>query len=210
MLFDADDLARIDALCALGADAVKRGLVLASGGNLSVRLADGSFAVTSSGAWLDRLDRGSFSVMTSEGESVGGAPMPSSEWKLHQRAYAARPDARTVIHVHPQYAVLVVTLGHDIRLLTLDHAYYVRSVGTTEFFPNGSDELADSAAEQLLSHDCVVMKHHGCTVVADEVDMAYRRVLNLEEAARSTVIAYQLGDTGSEFPPEEFARLHHA
>lgn len=202
--------ALINELCEVGRDAVQRGLVLASGGNLSVRLDDESFAITASGAWLDRLTEESFSVVSLDGEVRAGHPSPSSEWKLHQRAYLTRPDVQTVIHMHPQHAVLMSTLGHEIRLLTLDHAYYVHSVGETPFYPNGSDELADSAAQELAEHNCVVMKHHGCTVVASDTDMAYRRVLNLEEAAKATLIAHQLGDEDTVFPAEEFARLHHA
>ncbi|HQH07042.1 MAG TPA: class II aldolase/adducin family protein, partial [Phycicoccus sp.] len=38
-----------------GRQVVERGLVLASGGNLSARLTDDAFVVTASGTWLDRL-----------------------------------------------------------------------------------------------------------------------------------------------------------
>jgi L-fuculose-phosphate aldolase len=138
--------------------------------------------------------------MTLSGEVTEGSPTPSSEWRLHQRAYAARPDAECVIHLHPHHAVVLASLGHPIRLLTLDHALYVGSVGVTPFYPNGSDELADSAAEQLREHDCVIMQHHGCSVVGDTVRDTYRRALNLEDAAKATALALQLGDTTTTFP----------
>ncbi len=197
-------------LSEIGADAVQRGLILASGGNLSARLDESHFVITGSGTWLDRLRPGDFSVMNLEGDVVSGNPKPSSEWKLHQRAYQARPDAAAVIHLHPQHAVLLASIGIDIRLLTLDHAYYVRSIGVTPFYPNGSDELADTAAAELANHDCVVMRHHGCTVVGDSLEMTYRRALNLEDAAKATVLARQLGDTDTTFPAEHVPSLHHA
>lgn len=202
--------ARVAELIEVGADAVSRGLVLASGGNLSARLDDDAFVVTASGTWLDRLSPADFSVVGLDGEVRGGNPTPSSEWKLHQRAYLARPDAECTIHLHPQHAVVLASLGKPIRLLTLDHAFYVRSVGVTPFFHNGSDELADTAAEQLREHDCVVMRHHGCSVVAESVRMAYRRALNLEDAAKASILALQLGDTDTVFPPEALADIHHA
>lgn len=197
-------------LSAVGADAVRRGLVLASGGNLSARLDADRFLVTGSGTWLDRLTPEDFTVMRHDGTVEAGCPRPSSEWKLHQRAYAARPDIATVIHLHPQHAVLLATLGIEIRLLTLDHAFYVRSLGLTPFYPNGSDELADTAAAELAMHDCVVMRHHGCTVVGDTLEMTYRRALNLEDAAKATLLAQQLGDTETRFPAEHLPTLHHA
>ncbi|WP_369804459.1 class II aldolase/adducin family protein [Canibacter zhuwentaonis] len=189
----------IAALIEAGRDASSRGLVLASAGNMSVRLADGLFAITGSGVWFDELTVESFAVLDAAGRHHSGV-QPSSEWKLHQRVYAARPDVNCVIHLHPQTATLLATLGCEIRLLTLDHASYLGSIGVSEFFDNGSDELADAVAAQLGAHNCVLMKHHGCTVVADTVEMAYRRALNLESAAQMTVTALQLGDENTVFP----------
>jgi L-fuculose-phosphate aldolase len=203
-----DDL--LESLAEVGRLAVGSGLALASGGNLSARRPGSSeFVVTGAGTWLDRLTPADFSVLTLEGEVVGGAERPSSEWKLHQRTYQVRPDVNAVVHLHPQHAVLVDALGHPIRLITLDHAYYVRSVGTVPYFPNGSDELADSAAEQAREHDCIVLSHHGCSALGADVGMAYRRALNLEEAAVATYRCLAVGDTRTTFPPEAFAVLHH-
>jgi len=198
-------------LIEVGRIAVDRGLVLASGGNLSARLpGDDRFVVTAAGTWLDQLTIDSFTIMTLEGVVERGAPSPSSEWKLHSRSYRAREDVNAVIHLHPQYSVLLDALGHEIRLITLDHAYYVRSVGRTPYHPNGSDELADSAAEQAQSHDCVVLGHHGCSTLGPTISMAFRRALNLEEAAASTYRALVLGDTTTTFPPNAMRDLHHA
>lgn len=204
---------RVLELIEVARDAVQRGLVLASAGNLSVRVSDAEYAVTGSGTWLDRLTPGDFAILPlpAAPEDIAAAhPRPSSEWKLHERAYLARPDAQCVLHLHPRQAVVLASIGIPIRLLTLDHAFYVRSIGVTPFHPNGSEELADAAAEALREHDCVVMQHHGCTVVADTVEMAYRRALNLEDAAKSTALALSLGDTDTTFPPEALTDLHHA
>lgn len=203
--------ALIQELSTVGHTAVERGLVLASGGNLSARLPDGKhFVVTGSGTWLDTLSEDDFTVMSLEGEVVGGNPRPSSEWKLHQRSYQVRPDVNSVIHMHPQYAVLMDAVDKPIRLITLDHAYYVKSIGVAPYHPNGSDELADLSAAQLEDHNCVIMQHHGCTTVADSISMAYRRMLNLEEAATATYRALLLGDTTATFPVDAFDSLHHA
>lgn len=197
-------------LIEVGRTAVDKGLALASGGNLSARLPGANrFVVTGSGTWLDRLTANDFSVMTFDGDVEAGAASPSSEWKLHSRTYRVRADVNAVVHLHPQHSVLLDALGHEIRLLTLDHAYYVRSVGRTPYYPNGSDDLADSAAEQALSHDCIVMGNHGCSALGPSISMALRRALNLEEAATQTYRALVLGDTATTFPPEAMEALHH-
>lgn len=198
----------IDQLCDVGAMAVKAGLVLASGGNLSARLPGSDvFAVSGAGTRLDRLTADDFTLMNLEGVALGGPP-PSSEWKLHQRTYLARPDANSVVHLHPQYAVLLEALGHPIRLITLDHVSYVKSIGIAPYHPNGSDELADTAAEQSLHHNCVILSHHGCSAVGSDVFMAYRRAVNLEEAAIATFRALTLGDSSTEFPAELIPAVH--
>ena len=198
-------------LAAVGQAAVASGLVLASGGNLSARLpGEDSFVVTAFGTWLDRLTTDDFSIVSMSGEVIGGHPKPSSEWKLHQRSFAARPDINAVVHVHPQFAILLDALGHDIRLMTLDHAYYVKSVGVTPYYPNGSDILADSAAEQAAEHNCIVMSHHGCSALGETIEMAFRRALNLEEAATATYRAIAIGDFTTTFPAADYAQLHHA
>lgn len=198
-------------LAEAGAEAVRSGLVLASGGNLSARLPDSAeFVVTAAGTWLDRLTPADFSTVSGADGSVrDGAPTPSTEWKLHWRTYQARPDVRAIVHLHPQHAVLVDALGEEIRLLTLDQAFYLRSVGRVGYFPNGSDELADAAAAQARRHNVMVLAHHGCSALGEDVAMAYRRAANLEEAAVASYRMLLLGNRTLRFPPEHLAALHH-
>ena len=200
----------LDALCRVGASAVATGLVIGSGGNLSLRDGDNGLVVTGKGTWLDSLTPDQFAHISYEGDSQGDVT-PSSEWRLHARVYQARKDVQAVVHIHPQFTLLLTALGHKIRFITQDHAFYVGSYGQTKYWTNGSDELADTAAEQLSSgeHNVVVMGHHGICAVGDSIQAAYRRALNMEEAAKLTYHALLLGDTDSVFPPEELAKLHH-
>ncbi|WP_172174548.1 class II aldolase/adducin family protein [Brevibacterium sp. CT2-23B] len=200
-------------LSQVGLNAVQKGLALASGGNLSVRVPGADeFAVTGAGTFLDKLTVDSYATVDLAGNPTGreSAVRPSSEWKLHQRTYEARPDVNCIIHLHPQYAVLLDALGHKVRLFTLDHAFYVKSIGRTDFYPNGSDELADTAAEQAGTHNCIIMGNHGSSAIGPDIEMAYRRAVNMEQAAEATYRALLLGDTETEFPRDQWEMLHHA
>lgn len=186
-----------------GRHVVERGLVLASGGNLSARLDDDSYLVTASGTWLNRLSDTDFSVIDSDGRVVAGSSRPSVEWKLHHRTYAARPDVRAVIHLHPQHALLVDMLGQPIRTTTLDHAYYLGPIARIPFRPAGSEELADLASAAVTDGtNVVVMAHHGSSALGDTVEMALRRALNLEEAAAMTYRLLLAGNTDADFPAQ--------
>ncbi len=190
-------------LGAAGRQVVERGLVQASGGNLSVRVpGTDHFLVTATGTWLDRLTPDDFTEITLGEERVDGAARPSVEWRLHQRTYAARPDVDAIVHLHPQHVLLVDLLGAPIRFTTLDHQYYVGSAARVPFLPSGSVELADAAAEAAQDHDAVVLAHHGCSALGDSVEMALRRALNLEEAAMMTYRLLLAGNTSADFPQE--------
>ena len=196
-------------LLRVGRQAVELGLVLASGGNLSVRASDSDdYLVTARGTFLDRLTRGDLVRMTLAGEVVGPGT-PSSEWRLHQQTYLARPDVRAIVHLHPEHVVLLDAIGKPLRLLTLDHVAYVDRVARIPFHPNGSDALATAAAAAARDCDCVVLAHHGCSTVAGTVDDAFRKAVNLESAARATYRMLLLGDQSTEFPPELRATALH-
>lgn len=193
MSYPAGDLR--DQLGYAGAEVVRAGLVVGSGGNLSARQpgADQCW-ITAANTWLQRLQHAEFSLISiPDGGLRGGHPNPSSEWRLHTETYARRPDVNAIVHLHPQASVLLTALGYDIALITTDHAYYLREVVAVEFEQPGTVELAVAAAEAVAGGvNAVVLGHHGCSVLADSVELAHKRAINLEEAARATYAALLL------------------
>ncbi|MEV6842138.1 class II aldolase/adducin family protein [Actinoplanes sp. NPDC051411] len=199
-----------DQLAHVGYDVVQAGLVCGSGGNLSARIPDeDAIWVTAAGSWLDRLSRTTFTaVRASDGAptTVGNVPAqqtaqqtapriePTSELALHLALYRARPDVNAIVHLHPQTALLLDALGEHIRIVTTDHAFYLRRVSTVPFRLPGSIELASLAAAMAADGtDCLVLSHHGSVVLGDSVEMAHKRARNLEEAAQLTYRAVQAG-----------------
>ncbi|GAA2843543.1 fructose-bisphosphate aldolase [Actinoplanes cyaneus] len=191
-----------DQLAHVGYDVVQAGLVCGSGGNLSARMPDDdAIWVTASGAWLDRLSRATFApVRITDGElaTVGALPPPriepTSELALHLALYRARPDVNAVVHLHPQTALLLDALGEHIRIVTTDHAFYLRRVSTVPFRLPGTTELAAmTAAMAADGTDCLVLSQHGCVVMGDSVELAHKRARNLEEAASLTYKALAAG-----------------
>jgi L-fuculose-phosphate aldolase len=186
-----------DQLAHVGYSVVDAGLVVGSGGNLSARVpgAD-TIWVTGAGTWLDRLNRPDFSqVRLSDGAVVGdGRTPPTTELPLHLATYRARSDVSAVVHLHPQTALLLDALGERIRLVSTDHVYYLRDVVSTPFRLPGSVELAEVAAEAAATGtNCVLLAHHGCSVLGDTVELAHKRALYLEEAAQLTYRALAAG-----------------
>jgi ribulose-5-phosphate 4-epimerase/fuculose-1-phosphate aldolase len=207
-----------DQLAHVGYDVVQAGLVCGSGGNLSARIPDEDACwVTASGAWLDRLSRTAFApVQISDGApaTIGALPAPriapTSEIALHLALYRARPDVNAVVHLHPQTALLLDALGEHVRIVTTDHAFYLKRVSTVPFRIPGSTEVAAlTAAMAADGTDCLVLSQHGCVVMADTVELAHKRARNLEEAAALTYKALTLGrlEHLREVPEEFLDRL---
>jgi L-fuculose-phosphate aldolase len=127
-------------------------------------------------------------------------PTPTSEVGLHLATYQARPDVQAIVHLHPQTVLLLDALGERIRLRGARVPF--RSPGTTE--------LAELAAEAARDGtNCLVLSQHGCSVLADSVELAHKRAANLEEAARLTYRALAAGrlDDLPDCPAEFLARI---
>jgi L-fuculose-phosphate aldolase len=106
---------------------------------------------------------------------------------------------------------LLDALGENIRIVTTDHAFYLRRVSTVPFRLPGSTELAAHAAAMAADGtDCLVLSQHGCVVMADSVELAHKRAGNLEEAAMLTYRALAAGrlDALRECPDEFLDHLH--
>lgn len=93
-----------------------RGLAPATAGNYSVRLDDGSIAVTVSGAHKGRLTADGVMRVDGAGRALD-AKRPSAETLLHCLVYEADPSAGAVLHTHSvSGTVLSRALGDAIVL----------------------------------------------------------------------------------------------
>jgi L-fuculose-phosphate aldolase len=185
----------------LGRRFVNRGLVVGSGGNLSMLLPDKkSFLITGTGTSLDRLDEESFAVVSLDGTYSSSGTQPSSEYRVHLAAYQSRGDVTTCIHLHPQASVLLAALGIETKFVTVDHVYYLRKIVRIPWIRPGTQEIADAVAREIAGVNVLVLENHGCVVVAGNPELAYSRALNLEEASELTLRSRIVGIEPLEVP----------
>ena len=185
----------------LGKRFVDRGLVVGSGGNLSMLLPDKkSFLITGTGTSLDRLDEDSFAVVSLDGTYSSSGTQPSSEYRVHLAAYQSRSDVTTCIHLHPQASVLLAALGIETKFVTVDHVYYLRKIVRIPWIRPGTQEIADAVAREIAGVNVLVLENHGCVVVAGHPELAFSRALNLEEASELTLRSRIVGIEPLEVP----------
>ena len=84
----------------IGRKSVLHRYVTTIGGNISVRLSDNQFLITATGIPLDELNEENIIIIDSEGNSQEKMK-PSKETTMHLLIYHARPDVKSVVHLHP-------------------------------------------------------------------------------------------------------------
>ena len=123
---------------------------------------------------------------------------PPSESYLHIWLYRLNPDVRSVIHVHPEHAVLLTicdkpilpiygAYGSGARLALEGVPTYPRSITIHD------DRLGEEFATFMSDRTAVLMRGHGVSVVGSSAEDASVRTLALNELVTMTYKAYLLG-----------------
>jgi methylthioribulose-1-phosphate dehydratase len=102
-----------------------RGWMMGTAGNLSLRLADGTFWITASGKQKGRLEPQDFLRVAPGGEVLergGEEDRPSAETSIHDAVYRLFPAAGACFHVHsiPGNVAARMTEGDRLRLPPLE------------------------------------------------------------------------------------------
>jgi L-fuculose-phosphate aldolase len=166
-----------------------------SGGNLSIREADGDTWITPA-----RIDKGSLTrndiIRVKADGSIDGPHRPSSEFPFHRAIYERRPDIRGIVHAHP-VALVAFSICRELPNTRLFHqAHFV--CGEVAFAPYalpGSERLAQHIADEFADGpNCVILENHGVVVGGDSLSQAYQRFEALEFAAKTIIKGNLLND----------------
>jgi methylthioribulose-1-phosphate dehydratase len=182
-----DFSARAAELVQTGRFLYERGMVPATSGNLSARLADGTLAITVSGRHKGHLCEADIMRVDAEGRSLDGR-RPSAETLLHCQIYRRFPDARAVLHPHAMSATLISRLDDErVVLEGYELLKAFQSVATHEtrltipIFPNDQDiaRLAAAVDARLDDREPVhgyLIAGHGLYTWGKDVAEALRHV----------------------------------
>ena len=162
------------AIVAVGRWLDAKGWAPATAGNYSMRLDDGSFAVTVSGKHKGRLTPEDVMRVDAAGSSLDGKK-PSAETDLHLDLYARFPDCGAVLHSHSPEAVGLsrafadaasyTLAGHEMLKVLPGIATHDISVGLP--IVDNSQDMADivaAVAPALLAPDAIpayLIRAHG-------------------------------------------------
>jgi methylthioribulose-1-phosphate dehydratase len=178
-------------LCEAGRFIDGKGWVPATSGNFSIRLPDGTIAITVSGKHKGRLQIEDIMLIDTETNSLDGKK-PSAETLLHTSLYARFPSINCVLHPHALNAVLVSRVfGSGIVLENYELLKAFKGITTHEsrlvvpVFANDQDipRLA-AEIERYLDRqpDCYayVIAGHGFYTWGDSVSETLRHIEALD------------------------------
>ena len=148
------------------------GLVTGTAGNVSAR--DGELIlITASALPYEEMTVDDLVTLGPDGAVVAGEREPSSEWRVHVAVYAARPDARALVHTHSEHATAWSEGGEPLGPWL-----------TAPYFPSGSDEIATATVAALGDRDAVLLGRHGVLAVGETPASALEVCVAVEQAAR--------------------------
>lgn len=180
-------------MCEVGRRLWQRGLVGGGEGNISARLSPRQLLCTPSGVSKGHLKPADLVVIDLQGRSLNGKT-PSSEIRLHLRAYKKRPDCMAVVHAHPPTATGFALAGEEIPdNLLPESAHVLGSVALVPFSMPGTDEVPDNLEPYLEDHKAFLLSHHGAATLGSDLYDALYRMETLERVANTILIAKMVG-----------------
>jgi len=173
-----------------------RGYTTATGGNVSMRLPDGTFWVTPGGLNKARVQVEDLVRVNAQGELLEGTRKPSSETFMHLMAYQALPMAGAVVHAHPPYASGFSQAGKTLDTSSASEAVAIlgRDVPLIPYAHPGSQELAELIGGAMRPlQKAYMMKHHGVITWGTDLWDAYDILDVMELYAQSLVASIIVG-----------------
>ena len=141
-------------------------------------------------------------VCDTEGYFIDG-PIGSTqcfEVKMHSCMYKLYPDVQSVVHVHPRFAVLLTTLGQQIKPMCQEGIQLVRT--PLPMYPHVKTIQTDAegmeVATLIKGYKAVLLQGHGATTIGNTLEEAVMNMLQLEEQARMNY--YALSAFGPNYP----------
>ncbi|MDP6183144.1 MAG: class II aldolase/adducin family protein [Gammaproteobacteria bacterium] len=171
------------------------GLNTGSAGNASCRAGPENYWITPTGVLPGALTIESCVAMSLRNPEPEPTSRPSSEWRMHQGIYRARPEIRAIVHTHSSYATALACTGKSLPAF-----HYMVAIAGGDSIPCapyatfGTQELSDHAVSALNGRRACLLANHGALALGATPTAAVRLAIEVEELAKQYCIAKQQGD----------------
>jgi L-fuculose-phosphate aldolase len=164
----------------------ERGLIRSSDGNISVRLNRNFLLITPGGVYKSAMSPEDLLVIDMDGkmEAAKTGLKPTFEKLMHLEVYRQRPDINAVIHTHPPFSTALTITGKPFSVEYIPEVLIaLGNVTTADYATPGTQAMADSIHDLILSHDSILLSHHGSLTVGHSLEKALIAIERMEHAA---------------------------
>jgi len=133
-------------------------------------------------------------ILDADGKKLEGFGEPNGETAMHTSIYKARPDVQCILHYHADEVIAVAATGQEIKVIANCGVQFHRG---TPIYDSPvlirNETLGDKVAQTLSDKVAVLLRGHGGTVVATNLDQLVRLGLDLVRSAKLQIMAAALG-----------------
>lgn len=161
----------------------RMGLSPGRSGNVSCRWGEGML-ITPTGMAYDAIAAEDIVHVGADGSVGSNQRQPSSEWRFHLSAYAARPDMSAVVHTHSLHATVLACAHKPIPAFH----YMVAAAGGSDiplagYATFGTEALAKLVADGLTKRNACLMANHGAIAIGPTLTAALALAAEVEVLA---------------------------
>ena len=182
------------------------GLVVWTGGNVSgLDSASGLVVIKPSGVLFEDLTPGNMAIVDLDGNVVEATHGPSTDTASHLSIYRHRPDVRSVIHTHSNYATAFAAVGKSIPVcLTAIADEFGTAIPCAPYVRIGDAQIGEVVLQYIGTSPAILMGQHGVFTIGKTIKKALKAAVMVEDVARTVWLAMQIGQV-AELPAEEIA-----
>ena len=163
-------------------------------GNVSRRWQEGML-ITPSGMAYDEIKPADIVRVAADGSVAARQRKPSSEWRFHLAAYAARPDMHAVVHTHSMHATVLACAHRPIPAFHYMVAVAGgRDIPCVPYATFGTEELSRHVAAGLASRNACLMANHGQIALGATLEAALELATEVETLAEQYCKVLMLGE----------------
>jgi L-ribulose-5-phosphate 4-epimerase len=184
----------------VGLEALERGIVHGTAGNMSVRDAEsGLIAISPSGMPYPTVRPEDVVIVNDMAEVIDGKRKPSSETPLHTMVMRHRPDISAIVHTHSHYSTVVSCIRPYLPNILTEVCLGVGHVPVTRYGLTGTPDFGESVVEVVGPETkAVIIKNHGLIAFGHSFDEALLWAEITEEASK--VYVHALAANGGREP----------
>jgi len=181
-------------ICAVGRWIHSRAFVVATDGNISVRLDSRRVLTSPTGMSKGMMVPDDLVITDLRGRKIAGCREASSELAMHLLIYNRRPDVHSVVHAHPPTATAHAAAGIALnKALLSELVIALGCIPVAQYGTPGTQELSDALEPMVQHYDAILLANHGVVTCGADLLSAFFRMETVEHFAQVSLMTELLG-----------------